>query len=165
MTDFAQELYDENFDKQARLSNGGLVHLHEAAGHWDTLRSLAMYPKDKRVMLELRDRALDVSAFTDPKRREYMTNMGFLAADGCLKPAARDVVLSSLTGDLMDTHVVSPFTAWGDRKMAEFINGVRHVQKTCAPGFAERVLKEVLGTEWVRRIQDRPPGLGGPGRN
>ena len=158
MTDLSDKLYHEQYDKKAMLSNGGSVELKVAAKLWDQLQSLAMRPQMKKDLLELRDHALAGSAFQG-ELREEMKNLGFCDQVGRITPEARDVVLSALTGELENTNVVSPFTKWSDRKVAEFVNSVDGMKGDFRPELAVRLFRETIGKEWLRRIQD-PPAAG-----
>lgn len=165
MTDKTQQEYDKHFNKSALLSNGGLVHLQRATQLWDDLQTMETNPLWKRELLHLRERALNGEPVTDPKLREGLANLGFLEADGTVGVDARNVILSAVTGDVENTHVVSPFTDWSDRKLAEFVNAVAAVKGDYQPELATRLLREAIGPEWLRRIQDKPRDPGGYSRN
>lgn len=154
---------ESKLDQVVQLSNGDRVPLRRAAALWDQLQSMVLIPKWHEQIIELRGRALDGSAFAGELRDE-MTNLGFTDPAGHLTPDARAVVLSALTGEEMGTHVVSPFTNSSHRRLAEFVNAVDAVKADQRPEVAARLLTEVVGEDWLRRLQ-KPPDRGGFSRN
>jgi hypothetical protein len=155
MDEQLKEQYDKYVNKHARLSNGSLVDLRTAAAMWDNLRTSTMNPTYRSELMELRYHALQGTALPEGQLRNNMEGLGFVESDGRVKPDARNVILSSLTGDRENTHVVSPFTEGTDLQVAEFLNSVTAMKGGFNDLLSEHLFREVIGETWMKRIQ--PP--------
>jgi hypothetical protein len=155
---------ESKLDQIVQLRNGDKVKLRLAIDLWDQLQTMILMPNWHQQMIELQARALDGSGF-QAELREEMKNMGFADGTGRVTPEARAVVLSALMGEDMAVHVVSPFVNSSHRRLAEFVNSVNTVKGDLLPDVATRLLTEVIGEDWIRRIQKHPPDRGGFSRN
>lgn len=156
--------YEQHCNKLALLNNGGRVNLRRAAELFHTLQALTLNPDSKLELELLREKCCTGTA-VQGDLRDQLKNIDLCDPSGHIPDDVRNVILSSMAGDMCNLHVVSPFMDYVDRRLADFISSIISFKENTKEDYVIQGLRKEVGEEWLNRIQKPPPGRGGFSRN